>query len=696
MFGTASSPVGASSLRAVARPLAGGPSAGVVGAVNDAVMVGLPGDLPPALATSRDQGKLADNVFLPHISLGLKRPAASQAALDELAVDQQIRGSAVYHKWLQPAALSSYGPAHADIAKVVAWLQRHGLTVNSVSPSGMSIDFAGRSGLVAAAFHTQIHNVARSGQAYVSAIAPPEIAAALAPVVKGVTLSNFFPTPSLVKATPSFTFPSPYGTFYAVAPADFATIYNVNPLRGNNNAYGAPITGTGVTIAVVEQTQISSADWTKFRSVFGLSGFSGTLVSDHPGNCTAPGFTGDEVEAAIDAEWSSAVAPAATIVEASCSGTSPFEFGVMTTLQGLVENPTPATIFSISYEGQEDEDGVTFQAAWTNLVEEAAAEGKSVFVAAGDNGTSVDRGEIDSLGLFVNGFADTAYNTSVGGTDFYDTALGENSTYWKTSNGTGLESALSYVPEIPWDNSCASSILAKYLGYSGPNAFCNSSKNISGVQEGVGGSGSQSEYYEKPSWQTTSSLGFGNDGVRDQPDVSLFAANGIWNHFYVICMSNANEGGAPCEYSNYKQVFPNAYGGTSFGAPAFAGIMALIQETTSGSTGQGNAAPALYQTAVNQYDLPLLDKNCNSTLGNAISAACVFNYITAGDNAEPCYSGTANCVTDSASKLGIGLLESSGRVDYPARIGYNLATGLGTVNVTNLLYSYYPYPASSK
>jgi subtilase family serine protease len=206
----------------------------------------------------------------------------------------------------------------------------------------------------------------------------------------------------------------------------------------------------------------------------------------------------------------------------------------------------------------------------------------------------------------------------------------------------------------------------------------------------VGGSGSQSDYYTKPDWQATGVLGVPNDGVRDQPDVSLFAANGLWGHFYLECMSDASEGGVPCNYGNQNDFFGSAYGGTSFGSPAFAGIAALVQETNEPpGVGLGNPAPIFYAVAQAQFTTPLGLSQCDSSLGNKISSACVFQYVTAGDNTEPCYAGTAYC---DAGPKGIGVLaktvDGTGAFAYQTHPGYSLATGLGTVNVTNLLYNY--------
>ena len=184
-----------------------------------------------------------------------------------------------------------------------------------------------------------------------------------------------------------------------------------------------------------------------------------------------------------------------------------------------------------------------------------------------------------------------------------------------------------------------------------------------------------------------------NDGVRDQPDVSLFAANGQWNHFYLECMSDPSEGGVPCDYKNPANFLGSAYGGTSFAAPDFAGIAALIQQTFGPGAKLGNPAPELYTVAQAQYTTPLGLSQCNATLGNKISSACVFNDITAGDNSAPCVAGTESCASSKLSTMGIGVLKTTvgGKsiIAYPGQPGYSLATGLGSVNVANLLYSYY-------
>ena len=683
----------------------------VTEAVSNAQTTALISSLPGAAAAAADAGAIDADQALPHVQVVLKRSAARQAALDALVIAQTTPGSARFHQWLTPAELKTdYGPAAADIAKTVAWLQSKGLTVNAVSPTGMSIDISATSGQIGRAFSTALHTYTLGGESHIGPSTAPSIPTALTPVVAGVTLSNFFPHPlshplpaatqaklagaTIAKVGTSYTATVDGTTFYAVTPSDFATIYDETQLFSGAPVVGEKITGKGETVLVAEQTDINPADWSTFRSTFGLSGYAGTLAITHPGGCADPGFTAaDEGEAAIDAEWSSAVAPDAAIVEAACASTAT-TFGVETTLQNVVETSAGAGIagMSISYGGCEQGNGLTFLQGWNNLVEEGASEGIPIFVSSGDSASAgCDEDAVATDGLAVNGLATPAYDTAIGGTDFYDTALGQNSTYWAKANSTTGGSAKSYVPEIPWDNSCTNKINYTYYGQTGPILNCNLATPNAGYQNSVGGSGGQSILYAKPNYQPTSLPGMPNDGVRDIPDVSIFAANGFWNHFYLECMSNTAKGygGAPCNYKNATDFLDSAYGGTSFGAPDFAGIAALVAQYKG--LRSGNMAPRLYQIAQLQFGNPTLVKSCNATKGKAISTECVFNDVTAGDNTAPCTKGSPDCAVNGNSTMGVGILSPTKKVANPGFVstpGYDLATGLGTVNITNLIINY--------
>jgi hypothetical protein len=131
----------------------------------------------------------------------------------------------------------------------------------------------------------------------------------------------------------------------------------------------------------------------------------------------------------------------------------------------------------------------------------------------------------------------------------------------EATNNVFYGSAKSYIMEQPWNDSCASTLLANFFTGSpityGSTGFCNTATGTNFLLA-VGGSGGPSACatgaptvggvaggtcagYAKPSYQSAyigAMAGLQNDGVRDTPDVSLMAANGLWGHYYLICYSD--------------------------------------------------------------------------------------------------------------------------------------------------------------
>ena len=293
-------------------------------------------------------------------------------------------------------------------------------------------------------------------------------------------------------------------------------------------------------------------------------------------------------------------------------------FGGLIAMQNLINSAKPPAIVSLSYGECEAENGASSNAAFNALYQQAVAEGISIFVSAGDEGAaSCDAGlRVATHGIGISAFASTPYNVAVGGTDFSDSYSGTNDTYWSKTNSAIYGSALSYIPETPWDDSCANSLLVNVFGYStaaGTDGFCGSwtaeRDDFLAVVAASGGpsgcaTGSPYNYgvingtckgYAKPSWQT-GVAGLPSDGVRDIPDVSLFAANGVWGHYYVYCWTDTANGGAPCLGA------PSGWagaGGTSFSSPILAGIQALVNQKQGGA--QGNPNYVYYKLAAQQY-----------------------------------------------------------------------------------------------
>jgi subtilase family serine protease len=670
----------------------------VTSPVTEARTTTLFGNTRPEAILRNDRGLLPDATPIDHMQLLLDRPAETDAALDRLITDLHDKSSPRFHQWLSAAEFgATFGARDEDIQTVIAWLQSHGFTVNGVQAGRTMIDFSGTAGQIREAFHTEMHRLDVHGHAHIANMSDPRIPQALAGIVRGVVSLHDFRPHTNYKPRPAYTFTSGGNTYQAVVPGDLAKIYNLTPL------FTAGISGQGQTVVAIEDTNVySTADWTTFRSTFGLSSYtSGSLSQVHPtgsSSCSNPGtVAGAEGEAELDVEWASASAPSAAIELASCADTSS-TFGGLIALQNLINGSSPPAIVSISYGECEAENGATANAAFNSTYKQAVAEGVSVFVSAGDEGAASCDANLSKAthGIGVSGFASTPYNVAVGGTDYGDSYAGTNSTYWSNTNSNTYESALSYVPEIPWNDSCASVLLATAYGYSttyGSSGFCNSTTGKEDYLTTGGGSGGPSgcatgspsktgivggtcKGYAKPSWQSV--LGNPSDGVRDLPDISLFAANGVWGHYYVYCDSDTRDDGAACTGA------PSGWsgaGGTSFSSPILAGIQALVNQKQGAK--QGLPTIVYYKLASTEYGSGG-SSNCNSTLGNGVSSSCIFYDVTLGDMDVNC-TGTTDCYRPSGTNGVLSTSSSSYNKAYGTATGWDFATGIGTLNAANLV-----------
>jgi len=639
------------------------------------------GNVHPLAKAEADQGGVPDAQVLHRMLLLLQRSPEQEAALQQLLSDQQSKSSGRFQSWLTPEQFGAhFGPSDADLQTVVQWLESQGFTNIVVGAGKTTIEFSGTAGQVRNAFHTEIRRYAAKGEVHFANASDPAIPAALSPVVAGIVSLNNFPIRSHLKVlgtfqrslktgetTPLFTFQGcPGGNCYGVGPADFAKIYNTQPLLS-----GSPkIDGTGQGIAIVGESNIKVQDVTDFRTMFGLSqNFSSANVIV---NGEDPGTNDSESESDLDVEWSGAVAPGARIdfVTSSSTETTP---GINLSALYIVDHNLDA-VMSESFGGCETTIGTTFNQFLNSLWEQASAQGITVVISAGDNGSAgcddFTTQETATRGLAVSGFASTPYNVAVGGTDF-DQA-NQISTYWNTAftpitSEPIPASAKSYIPEVPWNDTCAQ------LGISG----CTAS-NATSIEAGSGGA---STLYAKPSWQAGN--GVPADNHRDLPDVSLFAGNGFNGSFYVICEADVTQ--VPSCNLNAFQISFQGVGGTSASAPAFAGIMALVnQKLATGSNPaprQGNANPYLYALAQQQTTANL---SCNSS--SSPVAGCSFNDVTKSNNDVPCTGASTNCSSAISGKPGVLVAASSPTVPaFKSTAGYDLATGLGSLNVQNVV-----------
>jgi len=701
----------------------------ITSAIDDTQLITLGGNTPPAaLVPGNDRGAVSDEMRFAHLLLLLKRDPQTEERLQQLIGAMHDPRAPQFHHWLTPEQLGAQFGAHpSDLASIRKWLESHGFTINQVYRSGLLLDFSGTARQIRETFHTEIHQlVLAGGERHLANVRDPQIPAALAPAVEGVPLHDFFARPRLRRLDPvSFDhaigrwqphFNLPYQGFEyrVVGPYDFATIYNLLPL------WQQGFTGKGVTIATVEDSNLAHpSDWTTFRHTFGLNGFrQGNFRQVYPG-CDNPGQNGDEIEAALDVEWASAAAPDANVELSACANSATTS-GLDLAILNLLET-RPPDIISDSYGLCETITGQAEIALENFEAELASIEGVTFFIAQGDTGADecapVESTPYSTLGINSGDNTASAFAVDVGGTDFMaqynsDTSGIPVANYWSaTNNPRTLASARSYVPEIPWNDGCTSRLIytdpqiAGYTQSFGASGFCNSTLGLQDYLIDVGGSGGPSTCFTgtpsipgvvsgtcrgnpKPPFQR-GVPGIPDDGLRDQPDLSLFAGNGVWGSFYVECLSDLSQGGAPCTPSNDAILLGG--GGTSFSSPAMAGILALIEQRFGK---QGDANYAFYYLAGRQFrEQGPARCDASQRSGKLPAAGCVFNDITLGDMDIPCGQNSDghfyDCHGATAELIGeLSSADARNAPAYPATVGYDLATGLGSVNATNLFYAW--------
>jgi hypothetical protein len=603
-------------------------------AIDESQLTTLKGNTHPLARPQYDLGVAPASLPMERMLLVLKRSPEQEFALRKLLDDQQDRNSPSYHKWLTPEEFGKqFGPTDADMQTITAWLQSHGFQVGTTKGRTV-LEFSGSASQVQEAFHTTIHKYLVNGEQHWANASDPQIPTALTPAVAGVlTLHNFLKKPQIhlskqpvaAKLVPGkrkhdLTFSDGKN---GLGPDDFATIYN-------SPAFNEGASGVGVTIGIVGRSNLfnSGQDIDDFANVFLCCGrFSIVLNGPDPGDLGG----GEEAEATLDTTWSGAAAPGA-IADLVVSATTNTTDGIDLSEVYIIENNL-ADVMSESFSSCEAQTTSADAAGISALAEQAATQGITYFVSTGDNGAEgcddQDSETIATGTISVNVLASTAFNVAVGGTVFNEN--GQTSTYWSSTNNSYFGSALSYIPEDVWNDSCESPC-------SDPNIWA--------------GSGGASIYVSKPSWQS-GVTGIPSDNARDLPDVSLTAAS---HDPYLLCLEGSCVPNAQGEFYIYF------VGGTSASAPSFAGIMALVDQQMGGR--QGAANYVIYRLAATETW-----SNCNGSSTSGLPAStCIFNDITVGNNAVP---GEVNYGQSNA--------------DYQAGVGYDLATGLGSVNIMNLV-----------
>ena len=637
--------------------------------INNAALVRVPRTHHPLASPQNDLGRVTGDTSMRRMVLVLKPSDEQASTLTRLINDQHDSQSAAFHTWLTPEQYGAqFGPAQQDVNQITGWLEQQGFSVEAVARGRQWIEFSGTAAQVENAFHTEMHHYLVKGKPHVANAGDISLPLGLTPVVEGVlSLHNFrkqathskafqllrnettgrmariaelVPSQKGVGALAAPEFTGGSGTHY-LTPGDYSRIYNTLPLLNEG------VNGNDIPIAIVGRTDINLSDVQAFRHIFGLPANDPEFIV----NGADPGVNGDELESDLDVEWSGAVAPNAAIKFVTTLSTFTTD-GVDLSTSYIVDNRV-APIMSISYGQCEAYLGTAENAFFNSIYRQAAAEGITVFVSSGDNGPAGCDYPVGYTpaqnGLNVSGLASTPYDIAVGGTQFREN--GADATYWLSENRSDLSSAIGYIPEAVWNESCDPTVDPNHCdgtyyyelwSGSGGSSSCTES-TISGSQiTCLAG-------YPKPSWQA--GRGVLADGTRNIPDLALAAAGS--HDGYLVCI----EGSCQWKVQNGQVVLTSAavVGGTSAAAPSMAGIMALLEQKNGAY--QGLANYPLYQLAAGEK-LSL----CNSSrlTDPSSSGSCIFYDVTSGNNNVP------------------------GQQGFKAGFGYDMGTGLGSINATNL------------
>jgi subtilase family serine protease len=616
--------------------------------VDPANRVPLTGHHPAWANAQNDVGAVPADLPIERLTIVLARSPQVEQAYTQFLKDQQDPASPDYHHWLTPVEIGKrFGVSSHDIHAVTVWLQSQNLHVDSISNSRERIVFSGPASSIASAFGAEMHYFTVGTEKRISITAEPQIPAALGQVIKSIsglytvklypqhkskTVQSSHASNRGTSAFPDATFCSGAVCSNIIFPADFAMIYNLNGVIGGIN-------GAGQTIAIVGRSRVCTADITNFAIQAAVTAnIPDAIVPPlgvDPGAAACSGSaTQDQSEATLDVTRSGSVAQGATL-DLVVSGDTATQDGIQIAATYVVDtNPIPAHIMSISFGGCEQQAGQGGVQIWDSLFKQAAGEGISVFVSSGDSAaagcdqsfTTPPASQI----LSPNAICSSSYATCVGGTEFADSA--NPTQYWSSTNGNGFESALGYIPEGAW----------------------NEPLNAQSAPQVAGTGGGISAFIATPSYQTGTGVPNARAG-RYTPDVAFSASE---HDGYFGCLA---AGGGSCVVVNHSFSF-EVFAGTSAAAPDMAGIAALLNQKEG--IAQGLLNPNLYILA-------------------AAPSNGVFHDVTVAT------SGVANCAVTTPSMCNNSTPGptslTGGLSGYLVTAGYDEATGLGSINVANLL-----------
>ncbi len=337
------------------------------------------------------------------VTLKPRDPAALAAEVQAVSDP----GSPDYRHFLTPAQFSeNFGPTPATVAQVTTELRQEGLTVGSPSATGLSVPVSGTVAQVQSAFSTPISQYRlSSGKTGYDNTSAPEVSSSVAPQIEGIlgldTLSPPQPSTSVPEASTAAAHPEGVLAAPALAPGQptptgTTCTSSITSVEGSTGALDAPELaqayafnplylsthyGAGSTVALVEMAGAgySANDISTFAGCYGFTLGNGQITAK---TLDGGGATGSgTAEAELDIETVLSLAPKANIEVYEGSDS------LYDVFNQIVSDDTAKIVSASWTNGCEAYVGQSIQNSENTLFQAAAAEGQSVFVASGDQGS---------------------------------------------------------------------------------------------------------------------------------------------------------------------------------------------------------------------------------------------------------------------------------------------------------------------
>ena len=517
------------------------------------------------------------------VELNVRNPAALAAFVTSVSNP----ASPNYGHYLAKGQFTTrFGPTQASVDSVVASLRADGLSVGPPGPERLTVPVTGTAAQLSTAFHTDLERYRLpDGQVGHQNTSAPAFPVSVAGLLTGVVGLDSF-----VRNTPMLTpshLPTPAKPATGATGAAAATpairplatgktgstackTAKTNEWVGSDEAYtwtelakaydyttaySAAHLGSGETIGLFELEPYSTTDVTAFKNCYALpSGETYGSVTAVPvdGFSTTGAGSG---EAILDIETLLGLAPEANVQVYEAPNTDSGT-GIIKEWQHFAVQDTDK-IISSSWGTCEPKFTSSLAETENTAFEQAAAQGQTIFVASGDDGSAACYPNTKTTKLAVSTPASQPYVTGVGGTDL-------------TTTGNGSTKAPT---ETVW--------------------------NEKSKKEGAGGGG-VSEWWAKPAWQDVTATAEPTGTCKKQPGTSAttatcrqvpdVSASADPTHGDLIYCKGTGLGTCTTKtiYGYWGDI-----GGTSAASPTWAAMAALADQSCGYSLGFLN--PRLYQ-----------------------------------------------------------------------------------------------------